>query len=285
MEVRAAGLNPFDWKIAEGILSPRRPHVFPLVLGLDAAGVVSATGSAVTAFRVGDEVFGDFIHDPIGQGTFARTSIVPEDGVVALRPPEVEAAEAAASPMAGMTALAALDALALTPGARLLIVGASGGVGSFALQFAHAHGLHAIAAAREDRAGRLSRLGADRVFEMERGPLPDQVRAALPDGIDGLLHLIPDAPLFAALAQLVRRGGAAATTTYVADVPSLAEAGVRGVNVSLEPSRELLSRLARELVQGRVKVPLEAKRPLRDGPELLAESRAGTLRGKVVLVP
>jgi NADPH:quinone reductase-like Zn-dependent oxidoreductase len=192
---------------------------------------------------------------------------------------------AAATPMAGMTALTSLETLGLPEGSSLLVVGASGGVGSFAVQLAAIRRLHVLAAVRGDGEDRLKKLGATEVFDMTSAPLPAQVRAARPEGVDGMLHLIPDRPSFAELSATVRAGGIAVTTTYSADPNLLAAHNLKGGNISLTPSRALLDRLAREMAGGNVVAPVEEERPLVDGPSVLARSRAGELRGKVVLVP
>jgi len=283
VRVKFAGINPFDAKIADGILEGSRPHRFPLVLGVDASGTVEAVGPGVQRFRVGDRVLGEFLHDPVGTGTYEEFASVPEGLALVRAPEELPLAEAAALPMAGMTALASLDALALSPGTTLVIVGASGGVGSFATELAAARGIRVTAVARASSTTRLRALGADRIVD----PTTEDPLAALardnPAKVEGLLDLSSDGPSFARYAGVVRRGGRAVSTTFSADVAGLEVSGVRGTNLNLQPTAEALNRLVREILDRRLKVPLERRVPLKEAASALADLKAGRGRGKTVI--
>jgi NADPH:quinone reductase-like Zn-dependent oxidoreductase len=283
VHVEFAGINPLDWKIAEGMYEGDRPHVFPLVLGVDASGTVEAVGRGVERLRVGDRIFGQFLHDPVGTGTYAELAPVPERSGVIRIPAGMHAEEAAALPTAGMTALASLDALALPPGASLAIVGASGGVGSFATELAAARDLKVIAVARTSSAARLRSLGAAEIVDPSSEDPRAAVARAHPSGLDGLLDAMSDRPGFARWTQLVRRGGAAATTTFSADIESLQRAGVRGFNVDLRPTVSLLERLTRDVVDHHLTIPLERRVRLPEAAAALAELKAGRARGKTVV--
>jgi len=283
VRVAFAGVNPLDWKIGEGFYDGSRPHVFPLILGVDAAGHVEAIGSGVTRFRVGDRVFGQFLHSPVGTGTYSDYTTVPEEIALGRVPKEMRMDEAAALPTAGMTALACLDALALAPGASLVIVGASGGVGSYATELASAQGLKVTAVARTTSAARLGSLGAERVIDPSGGAALATVSATHPGGVDGLLDAMSDTAAFNRWTTLVRRGGAAAITTHSADLEALKRSGIRGGNVDLEPTSNLLDRLTREVVDRHLKVPVERRVRLAEAPAVLAELRAGRGSGKTVV--
>ncbi len=283
VRVEYAGINPFDWKIADGIFEGRRPHVFPLVLGVDAAGVVEAAGPEVTRFHVGDRIFGQFLHDPVGTGTYAELTPVPEGIGVTRVPDPMKSEEAAVLPTSGMTALTSLDALALPTGASLVIVGASGGVGSFATGLAVARGLRVTAVARGGSATRLRSMRVEEVVDPNEGDPVASVARIHPSGMDGLLDTMSDRPGFARWATVVRRGGAAATTTFSADVGALERAGVRGVNVNLQPAAPLLERLAKVVVDHHVPVPLERRIGLPEAPEMVADLKAGRAHGKTVV--
>jgi len=278
-----AGINPFDWKIADGLFEGHRPHVFPLVLGVDGAGTVLDVGPDVTRFHAGDRVFGQFLHDPVGTGTYAEFTPVPERIGIGQVPAALGLEAAAALPTAGMTALASLETLALSPGASLVIVGASGGVGSFATELAKARGLHVIAVARAGSADRLRSLGAEEVVDPSAGGAPAVVTRDHPSGVDGLLDVMSDRPGFDRWASVVRRGGCAASTTFSADVEGLQRAGRRAVNVDLHPTPDLLERLAREVIVHRLKVPLERQVELSQAAAALAELKAGKGSGKAVV--
>ncbi|MEW2383115.1 NADP-dependent oxidoreductase [Micromonospora sp. NPDC047707] len=139
VQVRAAGVNPVDWKVREGYLAGAFPSHFPLVPGWDAAGVVAAVGPAVTGFAVGDEVVGYVRRDHIQYGTYAELVPAPER-TLAAKPVQVSWAEAAGLPLAGLTAYQALQLGRAGAGDTVLVHGASGGVGHLAVQIARALG-------------------------------------------------------------------------------------------------------------------------------------------------
>ncbi|HUI38958.1 MAG TPA: NADP-dependent oxidoreductase, partial [Thermoplasmata archaeon] len=250
VRVSGASVNPFDWKISDGILKDHRPHVFPLVLGTDGSGTVEKVGAGVREFRAGDRVFGQFLHDPVGTGTYAELATVPERNAIVRPPPNLDLVEAAGVPMAGMTALESVDALGARSGDLVLIVGATGGVGSFATQLASSRGLLVIATARPGADAAMRALGASETIDHTAGDLVDRLRSAHPDGLAGLVDLASDAAGFARHVTLVRRGGAAATTRFVAVPGAPGASGVRQINIDLHPRRELLERLSEEIRAG-----------------------------------
>jgi NADPH:quinone reductase-like Zn-dependent oxidoreductase len=281
VRLEAVGMNPFDAKIADGILDGLRPHRFPLVLGTDGAGVVDSVGPGVARFRAGDRVFGQFLHDPVGIGTYAEFSTVPEAIGVAKVPASLSSAEAAAVPTAGMTALDALDRLRLGAGATLLVVGASGGVGSFATSLAAAAGIRVIAAVRPEGFERSRARGAAEAVEVGPG-LGASVRRLAPTGVDALLDLMSPPDRFLETAELVRPGGSAATTVYAARADRSA-AGVALLNIDLQPTSSLLERVGRAIEEHRIPIPVERRIRLESAPEALADLRAGRARGKTVI--
>jgi NADPH:quinone reductase-like Zn-dependent oxidoreductase len=282
VKVAATAINPFDWKVADGIMGDAVPKVLPFVLGQDAAGTVAAVGDQVTRFRVGDRIFGQFFHLPLGEGTFAEFTVVPETAVLAPLPKAVSDEIGAALPTAGMTALALVEALHLEAGASVLIVGATGGVGGFATQLAAAKGLRVLATAGPADAERMRRLGAAETFDNRRGDLSAQVKQNHPEGVDGVIDLVSDAPAFAALARLVRKGGSMLSTIGSADEKSLSQ-GLRGGNFQLKANTSLLQSLASAVESGQLTVPIEAIIALEDAPAAIARSRAGHAKGKTVI--
>ncbi len=283
VRLEAAGVNPLDWKIVDGIYDGRRPHVFPLVVGIDGAGVVERAGPKVRHLRAGDRVCGQFLHDPVGIGTWAEFATAPDRIGIAPYPKSLSPTEAAALPTSGMTAIDGLDLVKVPAGGTLLVVGASGGVGSFATQLAVHRGITVIATARPASEAVIRSLGASELVDPSRPDLVDQVRARYPQGVDGLLDAGSDKPAFARLATLVRRGGSAVSTRFVADVSASAADGIHRVNLDLQPRRELLERLLTEIRSGDLRIPIGETLPLDDGPRALAESRARTSVGKTVL--
>jgi len=283
VRVEFAGMNPFDWKIADGLLEGQRPHVFPLVLGVDAAGVVEAVGTRVRRFRPGDRVVGQFLHDPVGTGTYAERAPVPEGIGIVRAPDDLPSAEGAALPTAGMTALASVEAFGLARDATLVIVGASGGVGTFATEMATSRGIRVIALARPASATRLKSLGAVEVVDPTDPDTPAALARTHPTGVDGLLDAMSGPPGFARFAALVHRGGTALSTTFAANPAALNSAGVRGVNLNLIPDAALMGRLVQEVADRHLKIPLERRVTLSEAPTALAESKAGRGQGKTVV--
>jgi NADPH:quinone reductase-like Zn-dependent oxidoreductase len=148
IRVRAAGVNPFDWKVADGVLKDEKEHRFPLILGFDAAGVIERVGADVTRLFEGDEVYGYLSKPVMGMGTYAEHVGAPA-AIVAKKPESVGFAEAAALPTPALTAMDLVDAVDLGEGKTILIVGATGGVGSYAVQLAARRGARVIATARQ----------------------------------------------------------------------------------------------------------------------------------------
>src|ERR671912_2259043 len=149
IRVRAAGVNPFDWKVADGVLKYEKEHRFPLIPGFDAAGVVERVGPDVRGLSEGDEVYGYLSKSVMGEGAYSEYVSAPA-AIVARKPRAVGFAEAAALPMPGLTAMDLVDAVDLKEGETVLVVGATGGVGSYATQLAALRGPRVIATARRE---------------------------------------------------------------------------------------------------------------------------------------
>jgi NADPH:quinone reductase-like Zn-dependent oxidoreductase len=283
VRMRAAGVNPFDWKISDGTAMASDAHVFPLILGVDGAGTVEAVGEGVTRFSINDGVYGQFLHSPVGIGTYAEYSVAPETLGISLSPRGMYDDQAAAVPTPGMTALTAIDKLGLTKGQTLLILGASGGVGSFAVQLASNAGVTVLTSSRGPHGDYLRKLGASRFYDASSPNLVEDIRRAYSDGLDALLDLAQRGPAFEHTLGVLRPNGIAASTIGAATEAVVAPLGFRPMNVNLQPQRELLDRLAKEFTTGRLRIPLDEKLPLAAAPDAIARSRAGTGRGKTVL--
>jgi NADPH2:quinone reductase len=280
----AAGMNPMDLSLASGAWKPM-PATFPMVLGADCAGAVEELGEGTSKFSVGDDLFGQLLIAPLGSaGTYAEYVAVSEDAPLARVPTGLDGVVAAALPTAGGAGLALVDQLEPLAGKTVLIVGAGGGVGSFATQFAANAGGSVIANARADDAERMSGYGAKETIDRRAAALAAAVRQAHPDGIDVLIDLVnADAAGFAALASLVRPGGTAMSTNYVADEAALRASGVSGINFALPMSSELLERLAQAVVDGRIVTPPITRISLEEVPAALNPARARPVGGKTVI--
>ncbi|WP_298735304.1 NADP-dependent oxidoreductase [uncultured Chitinophaga sp.] len=284
VRVSAAGMNPFDWKMIDGILDGHMPHQFPMIIGVDGAGVVEAVGEGVTRFKTGDRIYGQFIHSPIGEGAYAEYAIVPEKAAITHAPSSISLATAAAVPTSGMTALQLLEHAGLQKGQTLLIIGATGGVGSFAVQMAAAAGLKVIATAGSTTAAEHIRgLGATAVIDYKKAPVPAQIQSAYSNGIDGLIDLMSDQEGFNANSALVKEGGVAFTTAFVADDDVLKARRLKGGNFETKSTPASLDDLTALIEAGKLKVPVETTISLEDVAAALAKSRTGRARGKTVI--
>ena len=166
VEVYATSVNPIDWKIGDGMMGDRYGDEFPMILGFDVSGVVVDTGANVTEFKAGDEVFARSTN---GAGKCYAEYVTLNPGTVAQKPEQISHTEAAAMPLAALTALNGLKNFgALAPGQRALIVGASGGVGTYAVQIAKNIGAAVTAVCSSGNIELVRELGADRVVDYTR---------------------------------------------------------------------------------------------------------------------
>jgi NADPH:quinone reductase-like Zn-dependent oxidoreductase len=276
-------MNPMDRMLASGDWRPM-PATFPMVLGADGAGLVETLGEGTSRFSVGDDLFGQLLISPLGSaGTYAEYVAVTEDAPLAKVPTGLDDVVAAALPTAGGAGLALVDLLEPLTDKTVLIVGAGGGVGSFATQFAVNAGGNVIANVRVQDAERMRAYGAIETIDHTKAPLPQAVRQARPDGIDALIDLVSDADNFAALGSLVRPGGTAVTTQYVADEAALSATGITGINFALQASSELLERVADAVADGRIVAPPITRMSLEDAPAGLSSAKARSASGKTVI--
>ncbi|MFJ6722400.1 NADP-dependent oxidoreductase [Streptomyces sp. NPDC091259] len=288
IKVRAAAVNPIDWKLAAGALAP--PGVdfpFPYTLGFDVAGQVSAAGEGAP-FEVGQEVFG--MRRPGAaaghpHGSYAEYMTASADSVaLAVRPDGLDPASAAALAMTGGTALALTRWLDLAEGEVLLVVGATGGVGSYVLQLAAARGVHVIAVAAGEDHDYARALGAAEVIDYRTSDVADAVRATHPDGIDAVLDLVDSRDIVTEkIAPLVREGGRLATTVFAADPDALAERGVRAVNFNYQATDQDMAELAHLAGSGALKIAETTTFPLTAMDEAYTASTSGHVRGKLVI--
>ncbi|MEU5991834.1 NADP-dependent oxidoreductase [Spirillospora sp. NPDC047418] len=279
----AAGLNPMDWKIADGLLKDSVDATFPLILGQDGAGVVEAVGDGVTRLRHGEQVYGTFGAPEQGRGSYAEYAIARDDGPVAKMPEGMIYTQAAAVPTASMSALAMVEQARVDTGHTVLVVGATGGTGQGAVQLAALAGAKVIATARDDMAGTMRRLGADETVDHSKGDLNGQVLAVHSDGIDAVLDMASDTGAVEHLAQLLRPGGTYVSTLWSVNPDAMAARELRGINLEAEPSAALLDRLSGLIDAGELRVRVEREVPFAEAAGALADNRAGGARGKTVI--
>ena len=270
LKVRAAGVNPIDWKIRDGA-GERLGMTLPIRMGGELVGTVEALGDGVSGFSVGGTVFG-MVHT----GAFAEWAVAKAADMVSV-PESLDVAHAAALPLAGTTAWQALFGKAgLSAGQRILITNGSGGVGSLAVQFAKARGAHVTAMASARNREFVLGLGADAFVDYTAGPFEEAVR-----DVDVVFDTIGGETFQRAFATL-KRGGYMVTVVAFPD----GEAERYGVEVARSftvPSAADLGWIAKLVQAGEVTPTVERVLPLSDVRDALALSQAGRARGKIVL--
>ena len=291
VRVAYAGVNPADWKNRQGMLAMYRPYVFPYIIGFDAAGVVDKLGEGVTGFAVGDRVFTPTNHGQGGQGSYAEYALAATDRVAHI-PDGLGFAEAAALPVAALTAWQGLfDRGGVKAGQRVMIHGGSGGLGSFAVQFARWAGAHVAATCSTPNVDYVRGLGAERVIDYRKEDIADALAAWAPGGLDYLMDAVGVSTLPNGL-DLVRAGG-----TYVSiptlnddgDIPaSMAASAAKGVTREFSVMTDVgsaatLAQIARLLAEGHVKLPPIKEYALRDAAEAHRQIEGVHTRGKLVL--
>lgn len=273
VRVRASSVNPVDTKIRAGYMDGRLPHHFPVIPGWDAAGVVEAVGVAVADFEVGDEVWGYLRRDDIGLGTAAELVPAPVR-TLARKPAALSFEEAAAIPLAGLTAYECLvEALAIQAGERVLVHAASGGVGHFAVQIAVARGAEVVATASPANHDLLRGLGATELIDYHAGPVSEQLSAP----VDAVLDLIggdtlEDAP------KEVRDGGRIASTI---DAKRVKELG--GHYIFVRPDHTNLDALKQLVEDGKLRVEIDQRFTLDQVADAHRASEGGHTVGKIVV--
>jgi NADPH:quinone reductase-like Zn-dependent oxidoreductase len=283
VRVRAAGVNPVDYKIRQGNMADRIPHVFPVIPGWDAAGVVERAGPAVTDFAPGEEVFGYCRKDFIGGGTYAEL-VAARDVHWAHKPGRLSFEEAGAVPLVGLTALQLLRrALAVKSGDRILVHAGAGGVGSFAVQIAKADDAYVIATARAANHDYVRELGADEVIDYTQEDFVEVIRERHPGGIDAVADLVGGETQQRSAEVLAPGRGRLGSIIAPPDYEALAARGLSGHYIFVRPDPAGLRVLAALCDAGAIRVHLSDVVPLEEAARAQRQLEDGGTRGKIVL--
>lgn len=282
VRVLASSINPVDGYIAGGTYGTGELR-YPVVPGRDFCGTVADAGAEVDGFRAGDRVLGCWTQQEFQFGAWAEYLTVPARSAIARCPTEMPTHLAAALPLAAATAQLALDELDPSAGETILIVGASGAVGCYAVQLAAARGARVIATAKPGEEQRLRSLGASETIDYTQLDVAATARELCPDGIPMLFDIVGDKPELLSLSELVADGGRVASARFAADRRVLAERGLKPINVLatgcgpevIEPSLALAE-------SGELEVLVTEVRSLEDLPWLVPEFARGG-RGKIVV--
>ncbi|HLY53735.1 MAG TPA: NADP-dependent oxidoreductase [Steroidobacteraceae bacterium] len=276
----SAGVGPWDIDVRER-LDYWKSRGFPVVLGVDGAGTVAAVGEQVHGFKVGDAVYAYAWNNPQG-GFYAEYVAVPAKAVAHV-PPGMTLREAGAMPVSALTALQGVDdALHVRLGETLIIHGASGAVGSLAVQFARLRGARVFATASgEDGVSFVRGLGATAAIDGRRGDIRAAARAFAPGGVDAVLALAGGDALEACIDAL-RPGGRVAFPTGVRPEPK-ARAGLPIAKYDALTGPAEYERLNQAIVAAKLEVPIAAEFALEDAARAQERMAAGHVLGKIVL--
>lgn len=283
IRVEAAGVNPVDAAVLQGNLTEAIPHKYPLIPGWDVAGVVVERGFSARRFDEGDRVFSYARRPVLQKGTFAEYIALPES-YLALAPESMSMEEAGGTPLTGLTAWQSLfDAGKLQRGQVLLILGASGGVGSMAIQLAKAKGAYVIAVASRDNHPYMKELGADHTVTYEDQHVGEAVREIAPEGVDLIYHCSRGDSLDQCMEAgiLHKDGKLISITNSKPDVPEETDFQY----VFVEPNASQLETLQELADDGMLKVHVSETFELDEVPRALRQIAELHTRGKLVITP
>jgi NADPH:quinone reductase-like Zn-dependent oxidoreductase len=273
VRIHAASVNPIDFKLASGNMRQIMPINFPWIPGGDFSGVVTEVGPGVTGLKKGDAVYGD----ASGGGAYAELYAAPV-GMVAAKPQKLSDVEAASVPLAAQTAWQGLfDNGHLTRGETVLIHGAAGGVGSFAVQLAHLKGAKVLATGSASSADYLRSLGADQVIDYKATPFESVAK-----NIDLVLDLIGGDTQKRSFSVL-KAGGRLIATAQPPSPEEAAKHKVEAAMMQMKANTTNLQQLAELLDAGKLKTGVTKTYPLSKVRDAWTEIIAGHARGKIVL--
>lgn len=273
VRVKAASINPVDWKIRDGMTKSLFETKFPAILGGDLAGIVDSVGAGVTKWKAGDEVFA-----LIGLTGASAEYVTTKADFLAPKPRNLNFVQAAAIPLAAMTAwLALVETANLASGQRVLIHAAAGGVGSFAVQIAHHKGAYVIGTASAENADFLRSIGANEVIDYRNTKFEDAVR-----DVDVVFDLMGGKTQSRSFAVL-KPGGILVSATSPVDKTLAEAAKVRTANIFVRPNGAKLAEIGALAEADHLKPEIAATFPLAKAADALEASKSGHTRGKIVL--
>ncbi|WP_103666059.1 NADP-dependent oxidoreductase [Gracilimonas amylolytica] len=283
VRVKAAGVNPVDAAVAKGMLKDAIPGEFPLIPGWDVAGVVEETGYAARRFQAGDEVYAYARRPLIKHGTFAEYIALP-DAYLAERPTNISIEEAGGIPLVGLTAYQSIfDFGELKKDQTILILGASGGVGTLAIQLAKSVGANVIGVASKANHDYMKDLGADITIDYNDHHVGEAVQKVQPEGVDLIFHC-SRGDSFAQVMEtgVLKDGGKIASITK--SKPDISD-DIEFKYVFVEPNSEQLEHIAALADNGKIRVPISKTYTLEETGQALQEIEKLHTRGKLIITP
>ena len=283
VKVRASSVNGFDVFVAKGMARGMMEHRYPVVIGKDHAGGIDALGEGVTGFAVGDEVTGIVPTEPhLWRGAYAEFVTVPLDGFIVHKPGNLDFERAACLGLAALTAFHCVETVEASEGDVELVVGATGGVGSYAVQLAAARGAKVVTSALPQDEAWIRGLGADEIVDYS-GDVVAAMLGRYPEGVDGLIVAAHVGDGFGALTDLVKKGGRIASTVGGADVEALAQRGVVATNVIGHADPETFARVVQMAEDGVLSVPITRSFTFDELPQALRLVGEESSRGKFAI--
>jgi NADPH:quinone reductase-like Zn-dependent oxidoreductase len=275
IRVRAASVNPVDWKIREGSLQAFLPLQLPITLGCDLAGTIEEVGSKVKTLKAGDQIFGYV--SLTRNGAYAEYAIAKESEV-APKPKTLDFVQAAAVPVGALTSWQALfDSAQLSAGQKILVHAASGGVGAFAVQLAKAKGAFVIGTASGKNEEFVRKLGADEFVDYVTTRFEDVVK-----DVDVVFDTIGGETQARSFAVL-KRGGVLVSIVEPPSPQDCAKYDVKGTMIGVQPDAEQLRKISELIDAGKIAVNVETVLPLNEIKQAHELSASGRTRGKIVL--
>jgi NADPH:quinone reductase len=279
VRLAAASINAFDVTVATGGARAFMEYQLPAVIGSDLAGTVEDLGEGVDGFAVRDRVFGMMgMKGAVHDGSFGELA-TPTALSIAKAPDGLRDVDAGSLAVAGTTAMSAVEAVAPNGGTIVLVLGATGGVGSFALQLARGRGAHVVASVRPGDEGFVTDLGAAETVDYT-GDIAAAIRERHPDGVDAAIDAVSHGDAFAVTANLVHAGGMLVSTRGAAGEATDLH-GVRVANANGNPAH--LLPLANLVVKGELKVAVRKTYPLADAAQAIADFANQHTVGKLVI--
>jgi NADPH:quinone reductase-like Zn-dependent oxidoreductase len=282
IRVKCAGVNPIDYKLVDRLTAS---STYPFVMGVDFAGVVERVPAGARDFRVGDRIFGMArTHGAYCEHTAVSPGVNAQP--LAHIPDAVTDEQAAALPIPAITALGSLELLRLTAGQRIVVMGATGGVGGYAVQMARSRGAHVFATVRDD-ADEARRLGAEEVYDTKSVDAVSAIHAAHAEGVDAVFDLVNGKDTIARDAEILKPGGSLVSTIYAADEKWFAERKITAHNISstnnASSTPQGLNQIVRMLADGTITARIRATVDLNGAAQIIEKLRTGGLRGKAVI--
>lgn len=281
VRIKAAGVNPVDAVILQGHYKNMMPHSLPVIPGWDMSGVVVERGHAARRFKVGDEVYAYARRPEVKWGTYSEFIVIP-DSYLAEKPKNLSHEEAAGIPLAGLTAYQSLyDAGRLQENQSVLILGGSGGVGSFAIQLAKAKGAVVVGVASEKNHGYMKELGADHTIDYKDTQVGEATKKLFPDGVDLIFDCTSGDTLQQSLIALKPSGKLVSILNQGQEL----DPDIDFEFVFVEPNARQLDHLREIAEAGKLKVHLSETFPLNRAAEAMQQIKTLHTRGKIVVLP